>query len=64
MRIHVECVIGAVRQRYPILQSTLPIHYVMKRNGEDIPLIDHMVHICSALHLINHAISVHAFVVL
>ena len=30
VRIHVERVIGAVRQRFPILQSTLPIHYVMK----------------------------------
>ena len=45
-----ERVIGAVRQGYPILQSTLPIHYVMRRNGEDIPLIDHIVHVCCALN--------------
>ena len=50
VRIHVERVIGAVRQRYSILQSTLPIHYVMKRNGEDIPLIDRMVCVCCALY--------------
>ena len=50
VRIHVERVIGAVRQRYPILQSTLPIHYVMKRNGEDIPLLDRMVRVCCALN--------------
>ena len=50
VRIHVERVIGAVRQRFPILQSTLPIHYVMKRNGEDIPLIDCMVRVCCALN--------------
>jgi len=48
--IQVERVIGAVRQRYPILHSTLPIHYLMRRNGEDFPLIDHMVHVCCALN--------------
>ena len=50
IRIHVERVIGAVHQRYPILQSTLPIHYVMKQTGEDVPLIDRMVHVCCALN--------------
>ena len=50
VRIHVEHVIGAVRQRFPILQSTLPIHYVMKRNGEDVPLIDRMLRVCCALN--------------
>ena len=28
VRIHVEHVIGLVRQKYPILQSTIPIHYL------------------------------------
>ena len=50
VRIHVKRVIGAVHQRFPILQSTLPIHYVMRRNGEDISLIDHMVRVCCALN--------------
>jgi len=50
VRIHVERVIGAVRQRFLILQSTLPIHNVMKRNGEDVSLIDHMLHVCCALN--------------
>jgi len=49
VRIHVERVIGAVRQKYTILQSTLPIHYLIKRQGEDIPLIDRMVRVCCAL---------------
>ena len=49
VRIHVERVIGAVRQKYTILKSTLPIHYLMKRQGEDIPLIDRMVRVCCAL---------------
>lgn len=38
VRIHVERVIGNVRQKYSILQSTLPIDFVTKRVGEDYPL--------------------------
>ena len=38
VRIHVERIIGNVRQKYPILQNTLPIHFVHKRDGEDTPL--------------------------
>ena len=49
VRIHVERVIGNVRQKYSILQSTLPIHFLIKRVGEDIPLIDRIVRICCAL---------------
>ena len=49
VRIHVERVIGNVRQKYSILQSTLPIHFLIKRVGEDIPLIDRIVHSCCAL---------------
>ena len=49
VRIHVERVIGLVRQKYTILQSTLPIHFVTKRIGEDIPLIDRMIRVCCAL---------------
>ncbi len=32
VRIHVERVIGNVRQKYSILQSTLPIHFIVKNN--------------------------------
>ena len=39
VHIHVEQVIGNVRQKYPILQNTLPIHFVHKRDGEDTPLL-------------------------
>ena len=37
VRIHVERVIGNIRQKYPILQNTLLIHFVHKRDGEDTP---------------------------
>ena len=49
VRIHDERVIGLVRQKYTILQGTLPIYFVTKRVGEDIPLIDRMIRVCCAL---------------
>ena len=49
VRIHVERVIGCVRQKYSILQGTLPIDFVSKRKQDDIPLIDRIVRICCAL---------------
>lgn len=49
VRIHVERVIGNIRQKYTILHSTLPIHFIIPRSGEDIPLIDRIVRVCCAL---------------
>lgn len=43
VRIHVECVIGAVRQRYSILKGTLPIDFIIKRSQEDVPLVDRIM---------------------
>ena len=48
VRIHVERVIGNVRQKYPILRSTLPIQYVTRREDE-CPIIDRIVRVCCAL---------------
>ena len=50
VRIHVERVIGSVRQKYSILQSTLPIDFVIKRVGEECPLIDRIVRVSCALN--------------
>ena len=50
VRIHVERVIGCVRQRFSILHCTLPIHFVTKRKDEEIPLIDRIVRVCCALN--------------
>ena len=49
VRIHVERVIGNVRQKFSILQGTLPIDMVTKRTGEDCPLIDRIARVCAAL---------------
>ena len=54
VRIHVERVIGILRQKYTILQSTLSTDYLMC-NSEDkstIPLIDKIIRVCAALLLL------------
>ena len=50
VRIHAERVIGAVRQRYTILQRTLPIDFITRRTGENCPLVDCMIRVCCALN--------------
>lgn len=50
VRIHVERVIGAVRQRYSILRGILPIDFLTKRSQEDTPLVDRIIHVCCALN--------------
>lgn len=49
VRIHVERVIGLVRRKYIILQSTLPIDYVKTKDGESHCTIDKIVTVCCAL---------------
>jgi hypothetical protein len=49
MRIHVECVIGVVRQKYTILQNTIPINMIMCVEGECVSNIDKIVTVCCAL---------------
>ena len=49
IRMHVEQVIGLVLQKYPILRSTIAIHYVTRRPGENLPLLDIMIRECCAL---------------
>lgn len=49
VRIHVECVIGVLRQKYTILQSTLHTDFLTCNQENQIPLIDRMVRVCSAL---------------
>lgn len=50
VRIHVERVIGCVRQKFSILQSTLPIDMVIRRAGEESPLVDRIARVCCALY--------------
>ncbi len=48
VRIHVERVIGLVRQKYSILKSTLPINFIMNQE-QSISAIDKVVTVCCAL---------------
>ena len=57
--IHVEHVIGATRQHYSILLSTLPIHFMTKRSPDGVPTVDKIVRVCSALN--NLCVSVVPF---
>ena len=49
VRIHVERVIGVVRQKYSILSGTLPIDFLMTKPEDDKCLLDKIVFVCCAL---------------
>ncbi|XP_033758154.1 uncharacterized protein LOC117340503 [Pecten maximus] len=47
-RIHVERVIGLVRNKYTILQSTIPMDY-LHSHSDSVPTIDKITTVCCAL---------------
>ena len=49
VRIHVERVIGLVRQKYAILQSTLPVNMVSCTDTDGYSIIDKILTVCCAL---------------
>ena len=52
VRIHVERVIGLLRQKYSVLQSTLPIDYLLssdKEGNKCCPMVDRLIRVCCAL---------------
>ena len=48
VRIHVERVIGLVRNKYTILQGVLPLDY-LQSESEEVPVVDKIVVVCCAL---------------
>ena len=48
VQIHVERVIGFLKQKYTILQGTLPYDFCSTRNYE-LSVFDKIVHVCSSL---------------
>lgn len=48
-RIHVERVIGLVRQKFTMLSGTLPIDLVVCRNGESLTTLDKVVYVTCCL---------------
>lgn len=49
LRIHVERVIGVVRNKFKFLHSTLPVHMLLKCEGENLMPLDKIVTVCCAL---------------
>ncbi|XP_041960285.1 uncharacterized protein LOC121718915 [Alosa sapidissima] len=49
LRIHVERVIGTVRNKYTILSDKVPIHMVLPCKDEDMTFLDKIVSVCCAL---------------
>ncbi len=49
VRIHVERVIGMLKQKFTILQSTLPIAFISSNNDSNLSKIDKIVRVCCAL---------------
>ncbi|XP_077498994.1 uncharacterized protein LOC144112615 [Amblyomma americanum] len=49
VRIHVERVIGLIRNKFLLLKSVLPIDYVTCRQGDSITPLDKIVTVCCAL---------------
>ena len=49
VRIHVERVIGVLKQKYTILQSVLPISLLFDGTQDDNLTIDKIIHVCCAL---------------
>ena len=59
LRINVEHVIGATRQRYSILLSTLPIHFMTIWSPDRVSTVDKIVRVRGALN--NLCVSVVPF---
>ncbi|XP_063067225.1 uncharacterized protein LOC134458738 isoform X1 [Engraulis encrasicolus] len=49
LRIHVERVIGVVRNKYTLLSAKLPISIVLPCDGEDVTFLDKIVSVCCSL---------------
>ena len=49
VHIHVERVIGLLRQKYTMLQSTIPINLLITKTGQENPVLDKIVTVACAL---------------
>ena len=58
VRIHVERIIGVVRQKYTILHSTLPINSIMCSEAQEDSVIDKVVTVsCALCNCCNSVVS-------
>ncbi len=56
LRIHVERVIGGLRQKYLILNHTVPLDFMLTNSDHPVPKIDKIARICCALFNLSEPI--------
>ncbi|KAK9965554.1 hypothetical protein ABG768_004640 [Culter alburnus] len=56
LRIHIERVIGVLRQKYTVLQSTVPISFTDIDRENDVTYLDKIVSICCALTNVSESV--------
>ena len=56
VRIHVERLIGTVKQKYSILEGILPISFIKNESDADITVADKLMVVCCALVNLCHSI--------
>ena len=56
VRIHVERIIGLLKQKYTILDGPLPLNLIKHKDDGDYATIDKIVHICAALTNLSDSI--------
>ena len=58
VRIHVERVIGLTRNKYTMLQDTIPIA-LLKKDSNGVPVVDKIVHVsCALVNLSGSAVPI------
>ena len=58
VRIHVERVIGSVRQKYTILGGAVPIDFVLNVDDDNYTMLDKIAAVCCSLTNLNPTIVV------
>lgn len=56
LRIHIEGVIGVLRQKYTALQSIIPIVFTDIDRENDVTNLDKMVKVCCALTNVSESV--------
>uniref|UniRef100_A0A667X785 DDE Tnp4 domain-containing protein n=1 Tax=Myripristis murdjan TaxID=586833 RepID=A0A667X785_9TELE len=56
LRIHIERVIGVLRQKYTVLQSTVPIIFTDIDRENDVTYLDKIVSVCCALTNVSESV--------
>ena len=61
IRIHVERVIGNLRQKYSFLSTTQPVDYLLCKPGENVATLDKIVTVCLSLTNLCNSVWEHTY---